>query len=61
VALLPVGGGAVLGLVTALVDVEYWERVGLAYAIVGGVAVVMIRAWETVPSQERLAWFEKAA
>lgn len=45
-ALLFVAGGAVLGTVLAFADVEQWERVTLAYAIVGGIALVMIRLAE---------------
>ena len=45
-ALVFVGGGVVLGTALAIMDVERWERVTLAYGIAGGVAVVMIRVSE---------------
>jgi hypothetical protein len=45
-ALLFVAGGAVLGTVLAIGNIEQWERVTLAYSIVGGIALVMIRLAE---------------
>ena len=45
-AFLFFAGGAILGTVLAFADVEQWERVTLAYAIVGGIALMLIRLAE---------------
>ena len=45
-ALIFIAGGVVLATVLAFANVEQWERVTLAYALVGGVSLLVIRLAE---------------